>query len=167
MDLDFSAVAMATVVGLGATFTMDLWGLFLNRVFNIPLSNYCLVGRWLLYMPDGVFRHSSIVAAKQKQAECIIGWIAHYVTGVLFAWLLVMVVSPFWLRAPSLFPALVFGIVTVTLPFLVMQPAFGLGIAAAKTTNPNQARLRSTMNHAVFGVGLYIWAVISNFAVSY
>jgi hypothetical protein len=39
-----------------------------------------------------------------------------------------------------------------------MQPLFGLGFAASKTKNPVQARLRSLMNHTVFGVGLYIFA---------
>jgi len=31
--------------------------------------------------------------------------------------------------------------------------------AASKTPNPNQARLRSLMKHADFGVGLYIFEV--------
>jgi hypothetical protein len=41
-----------------------------------------------------------------------------------------------------------------------MQPAFGLGVAASKTPNPNKARLKSLVTHSVFGVGLYIWAVL-------
>jgi hypothetical protein len=40
-----------------------------------------------------------------------------------------------------------------------MQPSFGLGIAAARTPKPNQARLRSLMSHTVFGVGLYASAL--------
>jgi hypothetical protein len=41
-----------------------------------------------------------------------------------------------------------------------MQPSFGLGVAASKTPNPNRARLKSLMTHTVFGVGLYIWALL-------
>jgi hypothetical protein len=41
-----------------------------------------------------------------------------------------------------------------------MQPAFGLGVAASKTPNPNKARLKSLMTHTVFGVGLYVWAYL-------
>jgi hypothetical protein len=55
-------------------------------------------------------------------------------------------------------PALIFGVVTVGFPFFIMHPSFGLGIAASKAPNPMQARLRSLMNHAAFGVGLYVSA---------
>ena len=41
-------------IGLGATLTTDLWALFLKRTFKIGSPNYCLVGRWLRYMSEGV-----------------------------------------------------------------------------------------------------------------
>jgi hypothetical protein len=64
-----------------------------------------------------------------------------------------------WLLRPTVLPALLFGIGTVLVPFFVMHPSFGLGLAAAKTPNPLQARLRSLMAHTAFGVGLYVCAV--------
>jgi hypothetical protein len=150
----------AVVVGLGATLVMDLWTVFLKRAFSIPLPNYCFVGRWLRHMIDGVFKHPSIAAAAQKPAECIIGWIAHYTIGVLFALALVALATPQWLQSPTLMPALIFGIVTVGMPLFIMHPSFGLGLAASKAPNPMQARLRSLMNHVVFGVGLYVSALV-------
>ena len=149
----------AVVVGLGATLLMDLWALFLKRGFSIPSANYCLVGRWLLHMLDGTFIHASIAASSQKHSECTVGWVAHYAIGALFAVTLVVLVSGGWLMRPTLMPALLFGVGTVLLPFLIMHPSFGLGIAASRTPNPMQARLRSLMAHTVFGVGLYICAV--------
>jgi len=150
----------AVVVGLGATLVMDLWTVFLKRAFNIPLPNYCFVGRWLRHMVDGVFKHPSIAAAAQKPAECTIGWIAHYTIGALFALALVALTTPQWLQSPTLMPALIFGIVTVGMPLFIMHPPFGLGLAASKAPNPMQARLRSLMNHVVFGVGLYVSALV-------
>jgi hypothetical protein len=44
--------------GLGATLILDLWGLLLKYSFKITLSNFCLVGRWIQYMPEGVLKHS-------------------------------------------------------------------------------------------------------------
>jgi hypothetical protein len=41
-----------------------------------------------------------------------------------------------------------------------MHPSFGLGVASSKAPNPTQARLRSLMSHAVFGVGLYVSALV-------
>jgi len=67
-----------------------------------------------------------------------------------------------WLQHPTLIPAIVFGIVTVGAPFLIMQPAFGLGIAASNASRPMQARLRGLMNHTVFGIGLYLFGLLVN-----
>jgi hypothetical protein len=71
----------------------------------------------------------------------------------------VALVSGGWLAHPTLLPALLFGVCTVLVPFLIMQPSFGLGVAGAKTPNPALTRLRSLMAHAIFGVGLYVCAV--------
>jgi len=147
------------VVGLGATLFMDVWALFLKHAFGIAPSNYCLIGRWLLHMPEGTFTHANIAAAPPKGSECTVGWIAHYVIGAAYAFVLVAFVSTRWLVQPTLWPALAFGIGSVLVPYLVMQPAFGLGIAASRAPRPTQARLRSLMAHTVFGIGLYACAI--------
>ncbi len=150
----------ATLVGLGATLLIDLWALFLRRGFNISSLSYCLLGRWLLHMPGGTIVHRSIGAAPQKPHECTLGWVAHYLIGTAFALVFVFLASGSWLERPTLLPALAFGVATTLVPYLVMQPSFGLGFAASKTPSPNQARLKSLMTHTVFGVGLYIWALL-------
>jgi len=150
----------AAFIGLGATLTFDLWGLFLKHAFKIAPSNICLVGRWLRYMPEGTFRHTNITTSPAKSAECIVGWLAHYTIGITFAVVFVAIVGSGWLRYPTFFPALLFGIGTVFAPFFIMQPAFGLGIAAAKTATPAQARIRSLMNHLAFGWGLYLFGLL-------
>jgi hypothetical protein len=154
--MKFLAVA---AVGAGATLIMDIWAASLKRVFAIPPANYCLVGRWLRHMADGTFKHPSIAAAARKPAECTVGWIAHYAIGAVFALALVALATPEWPRSPTLVPALVFGVATVVFPFFIMHPSFGLGIASSKAAHPAQARLRSVMSHAVFGVGLYLSAL--------
>lgn len=90
------------------------------------------------------------------------GWIAHYMTGVMFAIVFIALVGNSWLQHPTVIPAIVFGVVTVVAPFFIMQPSFGFGFAASKTSNPMQARLRSLMNHTVFGVGLYLFGLLVN-----
>lgn len=159
MNIELIYVLAAIAVGIGATLVMDLWSFSLKRSFNIPAPNYCFVGRWLRHMPEGVFRHSSIAAAEKKPAECVVGWIAHYATGIVFALALVLLASPNWLQQPTLLPALLLGLATVVAPLFVMQPSFGLGFAGSKTPKPAQTRLRSLMNHVVFGLGLYISAL--------
>jgi len=106
MSIEPIHVMLAISVGLGATLVMDLWAILLKRAFNTPLPNYCFVGRWLRYMPEGIFRHGSIAEAPRKAAECTVGWIAHYVIGVVYALSLVLLVSPRWLQEPTLLPAM-------------------------------------------------------------
>jgi hypothetical protein len=64
-----------------------------------------------------------------------------------------------WLSAPTLLPALAVGMVTVIAPLFVMQPAMGAGVASSRTPAPVKNCLRSVVNHAVFGAGLYLAAV--------
>lgn len=166
MSLELIHIVSAVLVGLTATLFMDLWAMLAKRAFGIPLANYCLVGRWLCFMPEGRFVHESIAAAPQKHAECAAGWIAHYVIGVLYALVFVALVSGSWLARPTLLPAVIFGVVTVLVPYLIMQPSFGLGIAASRAPQPAQARLRSLMAHTAFGVGLYVGAAGVSYVIS-
>lgn len=151
----------AILIGLGATLATDLWALFLKHVSE-PAPNYCLVGRWLRHMPEGTFKHSNIASAPQKSAECTVGWIAHYMIGITFTIAFVALAGNNWIQHPTLIPAVTFGVVTALMPFFIMQPSFGYGIAASKTSNPTQARLRSLMNHTVFGIGLYLFGLLIN-----
>ena len=159
MSIGANDILGAIAVGVGATLVMDLWNLFLKRTFGILSLNYCLLGRWVSHMPGGTLRHASITAAPQKPFECAVGWIAHYSIGIVFALVFVVLASSDWLTRPNLLPALLYGIGTVVFPFFIMQPSLGFGIAASKTPNPTQARLKSLMTHIVFGLGLYVCAL--------
>jgi uncharacterized membrane protein YagU involved in acid resistance len=159
MSIEANYVLGATAIGIGATLLMDLWNLFLKRMFSIGSLNYCLLGRWLRHMLGGTFRHASITAAPQKSFECTVGWIAHYTIGVVFALVFVVLTSGDALVQPTLLPALLYGIGTVVFPFFIMQPSLGLGRAASRTPKPTQARLKSLATHTLFGVGLYVCAL--------
>jgi hypothetical protein len=159
MSVEPLVILSAILIGIGATVGIDLWNLFLNRAFKIPSLNYCLLGRWLGHMTEGTFRHESIAAASRRPLECTTGWIAHYTIGVVFAVVFVILASADWLARPTLLPALLYGIGTLVFPLFIMQPSFGLGIAASRTPNPPQARLKSLGTHAAFGLGLYASAI--------
>jgi hypothetical protein len=59
-----------------------------------------------------------------------------------------------------LWPALAVGVATIAAPWLVMQPAFGAGIAGAKTASPVAGRLRNLGTHVAFGLGMYAAALV-------
>jgi hypothetical protein len=146
------------VIGIGATAVIDAWALLRRRLFGIPLPDYGLVGRWIAHLARGRLRHEAIARVPAVRGERLIGWTAHYATGVCFAAILLGVAGAAWLQHPTLLPALLVGIATVAVPFLVMQPAMGAGIAASRTPRPAAARLQSVLTHAVFGVGLFLSA---------
>lgn len=148
------------MIGIGATAILDLWAVFLSRAFKMQSLNFCMVGRWIGHMRNGTFTHANITKASQQQGECAVGWITHYLIGIVFAILTLSVAPAHWLETPTLTPALLVGVCTVILPFFIMQPALGFGVAGAKTPNPAQARLKSLMSHAVFGLGLYVSALV-------
>lgn len=78
----------------------------------------------------------------------------HYIIGVVFAAGFLALASAVEIDATQPVLAIGFGLATVLFPFLIMQPAFGAGLAASKTPHPNIARLRSLIAHGAFGVGL-------------
>ena len=144
-------------IGIGATLLMDGWALLRKRRFGLPALDYALVGRWIGHMPRGRFRHAAIGKAAPVAGERPLGWAVHYLTGIAFA-LVLAALDRDWVCQPSPAPAVLFGMATVVMPYFILQPAFGLGIAAAKTGAPARARLQSLLTHLVFGIGLYLTA---------
>jgi len=163
------ALLRILLVGMGATLIMDLSAFIQARLLGLASLDYGLVGRWLGHMVRGRFWHASIVTAPRVRHERLLGWVFHYITGCFFATLLVGVQGLAWLHNPTLLPALVAGLVSVIAPFFILQPAFGLGIAASRTAAPNVARRRSVIAHLTFGVGLFAagWLLLLGFPAEY
>lgn len=159
MAMEGEFLARALMIGVGATLVMDLWAYMQKRLFDVPSLNYAMVGRWLGHMAFGRFAHNTIAQARPVAGEVLLGWAAHYGIGVVFAAALLRLMGHAWAENPSIFPAVAFGLVTVAIPFFVMQPGFGFGVAASKTPKPNTARMRSLIAHGSFGVGLYLAAL--------
>ncbi|KQZ42266.1 DUF2938 domain-containing protein [Duganella sp. Root1480D1] len=147
------------MIGIGATAVFDLWLLLLKRM-GVKTMNMAIIGRWAGHLAQGRFAHQSIAASPAVSGERALGWLVHYATGVAFAGALVAVAGQGWLHAPSIGPALAVGIATVGAPLFVMQPSMGLGVASRKTPAPVQNCLRSLTNHTVFGLGLYLSALL-------
>jgi len=154
-------IAGAIAIGAGATAVMDLWALLQRRLFGIPSLDYRLVGRWLGHLTKGRLAHEAIGRAPPVAGEAALGWAAHYAIGIAFAGLLLAVAGLGWMTQPTLAPALIVGIGSILAPFLIMQPAFGFGIAASKTPSPWVARLRSLITHTVFALGLYLSGLVA------
>jgi hypothetical protein len=153
-------IIRSIIIGAGATALLDIWNLILNKVFNVPLPNWAMVGRWFSHTTKGKFAHESIGKAQAVHKELAIGWIAHYVVGILFAASVMIIWGLEWALAPTLLPALIIGLVTVGCGWFILQPGMGLGVAAAKMPNATNIRLRGVLGHIIFGLGLYGTALL-------
>lgn len=111
----------------------------------------------------GKIQHQSIAQSPEIRHEYLLGWIAHYSVGVIFSFSFILMVGQNWLAQPQFPSALSFSVITVLIPFLIMQPAMGLGIAASKTPQPFINRIKSLINHSIFGGGLFLTAELFNF----
>lgn len=161
METLVRTLVVIVATGIIATAITDLWGYARKPLLGVAAPNYALVGRWIAHMRHGQFHHPAIAKSPPVSGEHLLGWAAHYLIGIAFAALLVGLAGQRWLQTPTLVPALIVGILTVAAPFLLMQPGMGLGIAAANAPQPHIARLHSLITHSVFGVGLYIGALVT------
>ena len=152
----------AVLLGVAATAFIDIWALLRHRLFGIPALDFALVGRWLVHLARGQFRHDAIAAAPAVRGEGVIGWTAHYLIGVAFAAALLAFAGSAWLREPRFAPAVLTGLATAAAPFLLLQPGLGAGIAASRTPRPWHARTQTLLTHALFGVGLYLAGKAAN-----
>lgn len=157
--LSFEDIARVVVIGAGATAVMDAWLLVLKRM-GIQAADFALVGRWVGHLLQGRFAHAAISQARPIPYELRLGWLTHYAVGIAYAGLLVAVQGIDWVRTPTFLPALAIGVATIAVPLFVMQPAMGLGLAAARTPAPLMNSVRSLANHVAFGVGLFAAAVV-------
>lgn len=158
MDNTAQDIARMALTGAGATAIMDAW-LAAQKRLGMPGLDFALIGRWVGHMGRGRWFHAPIAKSEPVRGERALGWATHYATGIAFAALLVAVAGAPWLHEPTLAPALAVGVGTVLAPWLVIQPAMGAGIAAARTPAPMKNRMRSLLNHTVFGAGLYLAAL--------
>ena len=146
-------------IGVGATAVMDAWLAMLKRL-GVPALNFAMIGRWTGHLLRGRITHAAIAKSQPIRGELAWGWLTHYAVGIAFAGLLVATQGADWMRNPSLLPAVVVGMLTVAAPLFVMQPAMGAGFASSKTPAPLKNCARSLANHMVFGLGLYLSAIV-------
>jgi hypothetical protein len=152
------AAIEALVVGIMATLVTDLW-LWLLQIVGVRPADWALVGRWVAWMPRGVFVHRPIAATPSVRRELAIGWGFHYVVGVAYAALYLAITRLVLASGPTLISALVFAIALLVAPWFVMQPALGQGFFAARMPHPSVIRIINVSGHAAFGVGLYLGAI--------
>jgi hypothetical protein len=81
-----------------------------------------------------------------------------YVIGIAYGLLLVAIWGAGWLRQPGIAELLILALALLVLPYFVMMPGMGMGMAGSRTPKPNVTRLKSVIGHSMFGIGMYLTA---------
>jgi hypothetical protein len=149
------------LIGIVATIGQDIWEVIVNHIFRWPTAGPALIGRWLGHMPRGVFVHRSIRESAAVPNEQLIGWVAHYLTGIVYGVTYLGFVRICLSSDPTIISAVIFGLVSLIAPWFVVQPGMGIGFFASKAPRPGMVRLVSLSLHLVFGLSLYAgWLLI-------
>lgn len=154
-DLIFRGV----LIGLGATIAMDLWAQAL-ALAGQARPNWAPVGRWFWRLKDGEVFHDDIAAVPPYAHEVALGWAAHYAVGIVYGVVFALIAGPGWMADPTLLPAWIFAIVTIAAGWFLLHPGMGLGWAASRTPNPAKTRTMGLIAHSVFGLGLWLTALM-------
>ena len=157
MSIETGLLQRAVIIGGTATAFMDVASEIVRRKTGVPPLNLNLVGRWVGSMKSGKFQHDSIVEADPVDHEYQIGLASHYLIGIAFAGATELIIHD-WPDNPRVVPSVLAGVTTTIAPWLLMQPAFGLGFFATKTPQPLVSAYRSLRAHTFYGIGLYVGA---------
>lgn len=114
-----SLLILSVVLGVAATAFLDAMNYLQHIILDKPLTQYEFIGRWVIYMTDGVFSHQSIKAAPPKAGELMLGWVGHYAIGIGFALLMLIFTGVKWVLKPSFLPAFIVGFATCSIPFFL------------------------------------------------
>lgn len=148
----------AVLVGIGGTVVLDLYALLAHRLFGVPATNWRMVGRWLGHMANRQFVQTNLQQAKPIPGEHAMGWTFHYIIGIGYGLVLGAIWGNGWFLGPSIVQPLTLALTLLVLPYFVMMPGMGMGVAGARTPEPNITRIKSAMGHTIFGIGMYLTA---------
>ena len=104
MEIIFQGV----FIGVIATLGMDIWAAIVKHLLHLPTADWALVGRWFGHMPRGVLVHRPIADSAAIPSELAIGWVMHYLTGIVYGLAYLGVVQVLFSSGPTLASALVF-----------------------------------------------------------
>jgi hypothetical protein len=149
-------IIMVIVVGVIATATLDIWQQIYRLLFGAPITNWAMIGRWVAYLPKGQLVHEDIGKIPAVAGEATLGWIVHYVVGIGYAGVYLLLMEIVLRSPPGFVSAMVFGAVSVSVTWFFMEPVLGAGAMASRTPKPTAVMAQDFTSHLSFGLGLYL-----------
>jgi len=156
--MNLSPVELGILMGIGGTIAMDILAIIQHWAFKMPLPNWGYPGRWFAHLPQ-IF-HEDIATTPAVKHEVAIGWAFHYGVGIIYGIFWILIAGESWIAEPTFFPLWIFALVTIAAGWFLLQPGMGLGWALAKTATPWKGRFLGLVAHTVFGLGMWLPALL-------
>ena len=145
-------------MGIFSTIIMDIGEETVKALIPIKESmapQY--LGRWILNMFNGVFIHDNIQMANHFRFEIPVAISFHYFTGIFLVGIFLWLRNNMKIFPSSMYMGLVYGWLTILLPWLIMFPALGFGFFGLGAHNDINNIVASIIAHSFFGLGMTLW----------
>ena len=144
------------IAGIVCCVAMDAWQRILFLTFNIPPTNWSITGRWfMMLISKKIIFNQNLDHENPVRYELQIGWAFHYWVAIIYGHAYYFLLAVDILDA-SILSGLMFGLISVIVPWFFYLPVTGKGFMGNKTPNPTLTILLSTSSHVVVGVFLAI-----------
>lgn len=145
------------IAGIVCCIAMDVWQRILFLTFNIPPTNWSSTGRWLMMLiSKKIIFNQNLDHENPVKYELQIGWAFHYWVAIIYGFAYYFLLAVFDILDTSILSGLIFGLISVIVPWFFYLPVTGKGFMGNKTPNPALTILLSTSSHVVVGVFLAI-----------
>ena len=142
------------IVGFGACVVFDVWQRIFHWFTAIPPTNWAIVGRWTIgLLTNGQLIVRDLELRPNMRNELGVGWLVHYGIAIAYAAIFMLLMKANILAA-EFADGLLFGVVSVVVPWFFFLPCLGKGMMGRLTPNPPLVCALALMMHSIFGVAI-------------
>ena len=139
------------IIGIVSCLAMDMWQRLLKLLYDINPSDWGVVGRWfVLVVSRGKIYNPNIDEEVPIKNELMIGWIVHYSVAILYS-VFFFILLKYEICGASLMNGIIFGLISVIIPWFFFMPVLGKGFLGMKTPSPLMACSLAVGSHIAIG----------------
>ena len=139
------------IIGIVSCLAMDMWQRLLKLLYDINPSDWGVVGRWfVLVLSRGKIYNPTIDEEVPIKNELMIGWIVHYSVAILYS-VFFFILLKCEICGASLMNGIIFGLISVIIPWFFFMPVLGKGFLGIKTPSPFMACSLAVGSHIAIG----------------
>ena len=142
------------IIGIASCVVMDVWQRLLKLLYSINPSDWSVVGRWfVLVVSDRQIYNPTIDQVAPIKNELMIGWIVHYSVAILYS-IFFYILLEYGICTASLINGIIFGLISVVVPWFFFMPVLGKGFLGMKTPSPLMACSLAVGSHIAIGASI-------------